>query len=73
MYHSQVNEYKYEIDRVNKEMQDLKGKYFQLRKKRQNQKKSNQSFINESELYPAFDSQIASFNINADNSSKNER
>ena len=70
MYHSQVNEYKYEIDRVNKEMQDLKGKYFQLRKKKQNQRKNNQLLINESELYPSFDPQIA---FSSGDNSKHER
>ena len=35
MYHSQVNEYKYEIERLSKELQESKKKYFQLRKKHQ--------------------------------------
>ncbi|KAJ3004461.1 hypothetical protein HKX48_001205, partial [Thoreauomyces humboldtii] len=34
MYHSQVNEYKYEIERVNRELQDLKKKYYETRKNR---------------------------------------
>ncbi|TPX56732.1 hypothetical protein PhCBS80983_g04333 [Powellomyces hirtus] len=34
MYHSQVNEYKYEIERVNRELQDLKKKYYESRKHR---------------------------------------
>ncbi|KAJ3145612.1 hypothetical protein HDU89_006976 [Geranomyces variabilis] len=34
MYHSQVNEYKYEIERVNRELQDLKKKYYESRKNR---------------------------------------
>lgn len=33
MYHSQVNEFKYEIERLNRELQDMKKKYYRLRKK----------------------------------------
>lgn len=33
MYHSQVNEYKYEIERLNRSMQELKSKYYKLRRK----------------------------------------
>ncbi|KAJ3067383.1 hypothetical protein HDU98_009382 [Podochytrium sp. JEL0797] len=33
MYHSQVNEYKFEIDRLTREMQDLKKKYYEQRKR----------------------------------------
>jgi uncharacterized coiled-coil DUF342 family protein len=43
MYHSQVNEYKYEIERLNRELQDLKSKYYQLRKKHQADKRALQS------------------------------
>jgi len=28
MYHSQINEYKLEIERLNKEIQDLKKKFY---------------------------------------------
>ncbi|KAJ3034777.1 hypothetical protein HDV00_004639 [Rhizophlyctis rosea] len=38
MYHSQVNEYKYEIERLNREIQDLKKKYYE-RRKRDNDRK----------------------------------
>jgi hypothetical protein len=40
MYHSQVNEYKYEIERLNREIQDLKKKYFEQRKKQMGDKKA---------------------------------
>lgn len=33
MYHSQVNEFKYEIERLNRDLQDMKKKYYRLRKK----------------------------------------
>jgi predicted RNase H-like nuclease (RuvC/YqgF family) len=33
MYNSQVNEYKYDIEKLNRELQDVKNKYFQSRKK----------------------------------------
>jgi hypothetical protein len=33
MYQSQINEYKFEIERLNREIQDLKKKYFEQRKK----------------------------------------
>lgn len=33
MYQSQINEYKFEIERLNREIQDLKKKYFDQRKK----------------------------------------
>jgi hypothetical protein len=33
MYHSQVNEYKFDIEKLNRELQDIKFKYFQSRKK----------------------------------------
>jgi hypothetical protein len=35
MYQAQVNEYKFEIDRVTRDMQDLKKKYFEQKKKEQ--------------------------------------
>ena len=38
MYESQVNEYKYEIERLARELQDVKKKYFLSRKKEQQQK-----------------------------------
>jgi hypothetical protein len=33
MYHSQVNEYKYEIERLTRELQDLKRKYYDIKKR----------------------------------------
>ena len=41
MYQSQINEYKYEIDRLNREIQDLKKKYFEQRKKQKADSKIN--------------------------------
>ena len=35
MYESQVNEYKYEIERLARELQDVKKKYFMQKKKEQ--------------------------------------
>lgn len=35
MYESQVNEYKYEIERLARELQDVKKKYFMHKKKEQ--------------------------------------
>ena len=35
MYQAQVNEYKYEIERVTRELQDLKRKYYQQKRKEQ--------------------------------------
>lgn len=32
MYHSQVNEFKYEIERLNRTLQEVKLKYYKLRK-----------------------------------------
>jgi hypothetical protein len=34
-YKAQVNEYKYEIERTNRELQDVKRKYYQQRRKEQ--------------------------------------
>ena len=34
MYHSQVSEYKYEIDRLNRELQEFKSKYYQSKNKK---------------------------------------
>lgn len=39
MYHSQVNEYKYEIERVTKELQDLKKKYYEQKKRERDDRK----------------------------------
>jgi hypothetical protein len=39
MYHSQVNEYKYEIERLTKELQDLKKKYYEQKKKEREDRK----------------------------------
>lgn len=58
MYHSQVNEYKYEIERLNRELQELKSKYYQLRKKHQLEKRSNPMKIKRPDLYPMFDEAI---------------
>ncbi len=33
MYESQISEYKFEIDKLNKELSDVKNKYFQQKKK----------------------------------------
>ncbi len=33
MYHSQVNEYKYEIEQLSRDLQDMKKKYYRLRKR----------------------------------------
>ena len=38
MYESQVAEYKYEIERLARELQDVKKKYFLQKKKEQNQR-----------------------------------
>ncbi len=38
MYESQVNEYKYEIERLARELQEVKKKYFMAKKKEQSQK-----------------------------------
>ena len=38
MYESQVNEYKYEIERLARELQDVKKKYFMQKKKEQTTK-----------------------------------
>ena len=35
MYQSQVNEYKFDIERISREMQDLKRRYFSQKKKDQ--------------------------------------
>jgi len=35
MYQSHLNEYKLEIDRLNKELQDTKKKYYEQKKKEQ--------------------------------------
>ena len=45
MYHSQVNEYKYEIERLNREFQDFKKKYYQLRKKQQTEKRTHVNIL----------------------------
>jgi hypothetical protein len=52
MYHSQVNEYKYEIERLTKELQDLKKKYYEQKKKERedrkraaNEDRNNQSLV----------------------------
>ena len=57
MYHSQVNEYKYEIERVNREMQDLKSKYYQLRKRHQAEKRNNIGG-NNPDMYHLFDQDL---------------
>ncbi|KAI8895333.1 hypothetical protein BC833DRAFT_567573 [Globomyces pollinis-pini] len=54
MYHSQVNEYKYEIERLNREMQELKGKYYQLRKKLQTEKRTKEA-SREVDLFGLYD------------------
>lgn len=33
MYQAQANEYKYEIDRLNRDIQNMKKKYFEQKKK----------------------------------------
>lgn len=33
MYESQINEYKYELDKLNKELSEVKNKYFLQKKK----------------------------------------
>jgi hypothetical protein len=33
MYHSQVNEFRYQIENLTRELQEMKRKYYQLRKK----------------------------------------
>ena len=33
MYHSQINEYKYEVERLSKEQQDIKKKYYEAKRK----------------------------------------
>ena len=38
MYEAQVQEYKYEIDRLARELQEAKKKYFMQKKKEQQQK-----------------------------------
>ena len=38
MYESQVNEYKYEIERIARELQEVKKKYFMQKKKEQQTK-----------------------------------
>ena len=38
MYHSQVNEYKYEILRLNRDLQDLKKKYYDQKKRDREEK-----------------------------------
>ena len=38
MYESQVSEYKYEIERLARELQDVKKKYFMQKKKEQQSK-----------------------------------
>ena len=38
MYESQVSEYKYEIERLARELQDVKKKYFMQKKKEQQNK-----------------------------------
>lgn len=37
MYQAQVNEYKFEIDRLNREMQDVKKRYYDQKRKQQQQ------------------------------------
>ena len=56
MYESQVNEYKYEIERLARELQEVKKKYF-MQKKKENQGrwvKSAVSVIMESWKQPGF-------------------
>lgn len=43
MYESQVGEYKYEIERLARELQDVKKKYFMQKKKEQQQRCVGQS------------------------------
>ena len=38
MYESQASEYKYEIERLARELQEIKKKYFQMKKHEQRQK-----------------------------------
>lgn len=42
MYQAQVNEYKYEIERLGRELVDLKKKYFDAKKREQLDKESKQ-------------------------------
>jgi len=44
MYESQSSEYKYEVERLARELQGIKKKYFQMKKKEQ-KKKENERFI----------------------------
>ena len=44
MYESQVNEYKYEIERIARELQEVKKKYFMQKKKESQQKYVFRSF-----------------------------
>ena len=43
MYQVQVSEYKYEIDRLNKELTELKRKYFEGKKREQLEKEAHRS------------------------------
>ena len=38
MYESQVQDYKYDIERLSRELQDVKKKYFMQKKREQHQK-----------------------------------
>jgi len=44
MYESQVNEYKYEIERLSRDLHEAKKKYFTQRKKEQQAKYTNYSY-----------------------------
>lgn len=41
MYESQASEYKYEIERLARELQEIKKKYFHMKKQDQRQKFAN--------------------------------
>jgi len=51
MYESQVQDYKYDIERLSRELQDIKKKYF-MHKKREQQQRERERSINQAALPP---------------------
>jgi len=46
MYESQVQDYKYDIERLSRELQDVKKKYFMQKKREQQQRYCMFNFVN---------------------------
>ncbi|KAI9328553.1 hypothetical protein BDR26DRAFT_54242 [Obelidium mucronatum] len=52
MYHSQVNEYKFEIDRLTRDQQELKKKYYEQKKKEREDRLRKQRYEHSSSQHP---------------------